>query len=180
MRGPLAGLQMRSALGFVIVLTAVSVACAEMERIPADTEIREWPALRPFLLHPSSITGVYRNFDVDAVVFHYESKITDEAQFWRRLRHQAQEAGWLPAKSPESGDGSRGYEAFQRLKPKGELMFASAEELRVAFLRDRVVVAYVQSDQSGEPTPVSQAAEGRFANQQIWPRFLKLLSSTAG
>jgi hypothetical protein len=171
---------MRSALGFVLVLSAASVGCAEMERIPTHTEIREWPALQPFVLDPSSMTGVYRNIDVDAVVFHYESKITDEAQFWRQLRQQAHEAGWLLAKRPEAGDGSRAYQAFQRLKQKGELMFASAEELRVAFLRDRVVVAYVQSDQSGEPKPVSQAAEGRFANRQIWPRFLKLLSSTAG
>ena len=171
---------MRCAFALALTWSAVSAACIQMERIPADTQIREWPALQPFVLHPNAITGVYRNFDVDAVVFHYTSKITDEAAFWRQLRQQAQEAGWLPAEGPEAGNSSRAYEAFQRLKPKGEWMFASAEELRVAFLRDRVVVAYVQSDQRGEPKPVSQAAEGRFANRQIWPRFLKLLSSTAG
>ena len=67
------------------------------------------------------------------------------------------------------------YEAFQRFKRKGELWFSSAEELRVAYLRDGVAVAYVQSDQGGEPRSVSQASEGRFAAQQIWPRFIALL-----
>jgi hypothetical protein len=171
---------MRYAAGLVLLLSAVSAACNTVERVPADTDIREWAVLQPFVLHPISITGVYQNLDVDAVVFHYRSKLTDEGQFWRQLRQQAQGAGWLPTNRSGSDGGSRAYEAFQRLKPKGELMFASAEELRIAFLRNRIVVAYVQSDQSGQPKPVSQASEGRYADRYIWPRFFELLSSAAG
>jgi hypothetical protein len=38
-----------------------------------------------------------------------------------------------------------------------------------------VILGYVQADHLGEPTPVSEASEGRFAEKSIWPRFNALL-----
>jgi hypothetical protein len=32
-----------------------------MDRIPSASEIREWPALEPFVLQPAAVTDVYQN-----------------------------------------------------------------------------------------------------------------------
>jgi hypothetical protein len=149
-----------------------------MERVPTAAEIQEWSALRPFVIQPSSITGVYQNSDVDSVVFHYSTRLTDQAAFWRELHNQARSSGWVHVVGAAETNGTREYETFQRLAPRRDLWFSSAEELRVAYRRDRIVVGYVQSDQQGEPKPVSQASEGRFAVQEVWRRFMALLSRT--
>lgn len=159
-------------------LAALTVACVEMERVPTATEIQQWQALQPFVLQADSITGVYRNHDVDAVVFEYNSNVGDVTEFWRLLQEGARSAGWAQATDGAVQRDSR-YQMFYRFKPKGELWFSSAEELRVAYQSGRVAVAYVQSDQDGDSKPV-KASEGRFAEKHIWPRFFDLLSRPAG
>ena len=162
-----------------ITLAAVSVACVEMERVPPSAEIQESQALQPFLVSPVAITGVYQNRDVDAVVFHYTSSIRDESEFWRRIEQQVQSAGWVNAKGGRHDPGQL-YRSFERLKAQGELSFSSAEELRIAYHADRIAVAYIQSDQNGPPRPVAEASEGRFADDQIWPRFASLVPRKGG
>jgi len=162
-----------------IVLAILSGACVEMERVPTPTEITSWPSLQPFLLRPTIVTGVYRNLDIDSVVFHYTSEIRDETEFWRQLKLQAQAAGWVH-RDRRSSDRGETYETFERVKKRGELWFSSAEELRIAFQLDRIAVAYVQSDQEGQPKSVAEESEGRFADEQIWPRFAELLHKKAG
>ncbi len=162
----------------VVVVINLFFACIAMERVPSADEIQKWSALQPFVIQPSSITGVYQNIDTDSVVFHYSTRLTDPTAFWRELHNQARSSGWVHLAAAAETNSSREYETFQRLAPRGELWFSSAEELRVAYRRDRIVVGYVQSDQQGDPKPVSQASEGRFANRELWPRFMALLSQT--
>lgn len=167
---------MKRLVSLVIVWTVACVSCISMDRIPSASEIREWPALDPFVLQPAAVTGVYQNIDIDSVVFHYTTNLTTEDEFWRILQQQAASAGWQRVDRVASTRQLRKYQTFQRLRPRGELGFSSAEELRVAYSPARVVVAYVQSDQNGDPKPVSQASEGRFADREIWPRFDQLAS----
>ena len=167
---------MKRLVSLVIAWTVACVSCISMDRIPSASEIREWPALEPFVLQPAAVTGVYQNIDIDSVVFHYTTNLTAEDEFWRTLQQQAALAGWQHVEGVASVPHLRKYETFLRLKPKGELGFSSAEELRIAYSPTRVVVAYVQSDQNGNPKPVSQASEGRFADREIWPRFSQLVS----
>ena len=149
-----------------------------MERVPSADEIRKWPSLAPFVVEAASVTGVYQNIDIDSVVFHYITNVTAEGEFWRTVQRQAASAGWQHVDRVVSTPQLHKYETFQRLKPKGELFFSSAEELRVAYTPARVVVAYMQSDQIGDPEPVSQASESRFADREIWPRFSQLTSGS--
>ena len=162
-----------------ITLAVLSVACAEMERVPASTEIQESQPLQPFLVSPVAITGVYQNLDVDSLVFHYTSRIRDETEFWRQLEQQAQSNGWAHTGNGRL-DRGQAYRTFERLKPRGELSFSSAEELRIAYHPDRIAIAYVQSDQHGQPGPVAEASEGRFADDRIWPRFASLVPQKGG
>ena len=118
--------------------------------VPSADEIQKWSALQPFVIQPSSITGVYQNIDIDSVVFHYSTRLTDPTAFWRELHNQARSSGWVHLAAAAETNSSREYETFQRLAPRGELWFSSAEELRVAYRRDRIVVGYVQSDQQGD------------------------------
>ena len=170
------GVSMKRIPLLVAACTLASTACISMERVPTASEIREWRALEPFVLQPASVTGVYRNIDIDSIVFHYRANVTTEREFWRTVREQAAAAGWQHVDDVESSSTPRKYETFQRLKPKGELFFSGAEELRIAYSLTRVVVAYVQSDQLGDPEPVSQASTGGFADREIWSRFTRLLA----
>ena len=162
----------------IITCAVASMSCVSMDRIPSASEIRNWPALEPFLVEAASVTGVYQNVDIDSVVFYYSTTLTAENVFWCILNQRAVLAGWRHIDGVGSTYEVRKYETFQRLKPRGELGFSSAEELRVAYSPARVVVAYVQSDQNGDPKPVSQVSEGRFADQEIWPRFKELVAGS--
>jgi len=167
---------------FLIAAMTMPIACelVSMERVPTANEIRERLELKPFVVRPIDITGVYENIDIDSAVFHYRSSITGQPEFWRELRQGAQLAGWVQSEDPACTGRSRECEVFQRFKRNGELWFSSAEEVRVAFAPSRIVVGYVQSDQEGDPKPVHKATEGRFADEQIWPRFIRLLPNGTG
>ena len=169
---------MRRLVSLVLAWAVACASCMSMDRVPSAGEIRRWPALEPFVLQPAAVTGVYQNIDIDSVVFHYSTSLTAENEFWRTLKEQAALAGWRHVDGAAPLSQPREYERFQRLKTKGELGFSSAEELRIAYSPTRVVVAYVQSDQNGDPRPVSQASEGRFADREIWPRFNQLVSGS--
>jgi hypothetical protein len=165
----------------LIGLAVVSVSCISMERTPSASDVRRFTAVEPFVVQPTGVTGVYQNVDIDSVVFYYVTNLASDKEFWQAVKQQATLAGWQHVDDAAAGSSQpRAYEAFQRLKRKGELRFASAEELRIAYTPIRVVVAYVQSDHIGAPTPVSQTAEGRFADREIWSRFTQLLSGSGG
>jgi hypothetical protein len=148
----------------------------EMERIPTEEELRNWPVLQPFLLSPESLSGVYRNLDVDCVVFHYRSSLPTEQVFWQQVEQRAAAQRWSAA---SGGEGT--YRTYQRLVPRGSMGFSSAEETRIGYVAGRVVVGYVQSDQWREtPRPVAEASEGRFAERNVWPKFKSVMSGGAG
>ena len=79
----------------VVVVINLLFACIAMERVPSADEIQKWSALQPFVIQPSSITGVYQNIDTDSVVFHYSTRLTDPTAFWRELHNQARSSGWV-------------------------------------------------------------------------------------
>src|SRR5688500_11841041 len=130
---------MKRLASVVITWAVASMSCISMDRVPSASEIRKWPALEAFVVEPASVTGVYQNMDVDSVVFHYGTNVTAEGEFWRILQRQAAAAGWQHVDGVASSRQLRKYQTFQRLKPKGELWFSSAEELRVSYSPSRVV-----------------------------------------
>ena len=163
-------------MGLVALLGGLLACTApDMERVPTQEDIRSWVALQPFIIQSERVVGVYQNLDVDCVVFHYHSTAPAEEAFWRELEQRARSEGWAPA-SPGAGL----QRAYRRLKPSGSPYLSSAEELRIAYSPSRVVVGYVQSDQNGDPKPVAEAAEGRFAERHVWPKFNALVAASAG
>jgi hypothetical protein len=145
----------------------------QKERIPTEVDIRGWNALQPFVAKGVKIQGVYQNLDVDSVVFQYAPAADSEAEFWRQVRERSVAAGWVEDNETPS---VRAVRVFQRSTRRREQeQSSSSEETRVAWTRDRVIVGYVQADHMGEPKPVREASEGKFAEKTIWPRFKALL-----
>jgi hypothetical protein len=158
----------------LLVFTVSACELLSMERTPTEADIRAWRALQPFVDSCGEITGVYQNIDVDSVVFHCRGGVESEPELWRQLRERSAAVGWVED-SKERASGV--VRTFQRLVPRrGAEQFSSSEELRIAWAGDRIVVGYVQADHPGEPTPVRETSEGRFAEKSIWPRFAELLS----
>ncbi len=66
-----------------------------MEQVPSSEAIRGWMAR--FLVSPDQIHGVYRNLDIDSLVFTYTSKVDGEVAFWSRLEDGLQGSRWTEA-----------------------------------------------------------------------------------
>jgi hypothetical protein len=147
----------------------------DTERVPTEGDIRSWSTIQPFLVEAVHITGVYENDDIDSILFHYRSTASGGQAFWHQVDERATAEGWVGA--PE---GQLGHKTYYRLRPRGQAMVSSAEEVRVLYTPSRVVVGWIQSDQPGEPRPVAESSEGRFAERVLWPKFEALVGEDAG
>jgi hypothetical protein len=63
-----------------------------MVQVPSSEAIRGW--MGRFLVSPDEIQGVYRNLDVDSLVFTYSSKVEGEAAFWSGLAEGMKGSRW--------------------------------------------------------------------------------------
>ena len=161
---------------FLVLSLAFLVSACELmsnDRIPTEDDVRGWSALQPVVAACGEIRGVYQNVDVDSVVFYCRPRNGSEAEFWRQVRERSSAAGWVEDNTAASGP----VKTFQRLQPRrGQQQLSSSEEIRVAWIDNRILVGYVQADHSSDPRPVRETSEGRFAEKSIWPHFIGLLS----
>ena len=148
-----------------------------MEHVPSGEVIRGW--IQRFLVSPYQIQGVYRNMDIDSLVFTYTTKLDGEAAFWSGLQEGLQGSRWAEAEL-------RGpVREYRRTYRKGEgdaerpdmSIFTSFEVARVFFepKSRTVVVGYVQADGSSKDTKFEDTGECKWAEKAIWPRFRDLV-----
>jgi len=125
--------------------------------------------------------GIYRNSDIDSIVFTYETSVSDAAEFWYSLDANVATTKWNVVKVTADA------RAYERRYGKGDAspgrpdmaIFSSAELLRVAFVPpQKVVVGYVQADASSKTTSFGETHEARWAEKVIWPRFEEEIRST--
>lgn len=147
-----------------------------MEDVPSEELIKKWDSIQPFIIEPIKITGIYRNIDIDAIVFEY-STIANKDKFWAHLQSNLQDTKWqLFAESSN-------YKTYERRFSKGDCsperpdmsIFSSAELLKLEYLTDKqiVVVGYVQADSSENNSSFAVTDEATWAEKVIWPRFNK-------
>lgn len=136
---------------------------SSMVYVPAADEILAREALRPFLVEPADLTGVYANHEADSVVFRYTAGAGAE-EFWTRVERQALLAGWR-AVAPE-GEVRR----FERVTPPGGRWW-SVEEVRVRYRAGSraVVVGWVQGDSERAVAGLAECGGAAFAERVIWP-----------
>ncbi|MFN7138945.1 MAG: hypothetical protein ACK4UN_06380 [Limisphaerales bacterium] len=148
-----------------------------MDQVPSSESIRK--RMGRFLVNPDDIQGVYRNLDVDSLVFTYSSKVEGEAAFWSGLEERLKDSRWTEA------DRLGAVREYRRSYRKGEVnaerpdmaIFSSFEVARVAFNTESrtAVVAYVQADGSSKDTKFEDTGESKWAEKAIWPRFRDLI-----
>lgn len=167
----------------VLALATLMSGCSfmSMEEVPSAPLIKKWDALAPFLVKDRTIRGIYRNIDIDSLVFSYETSATDAKDFWISVEANVATTKWSVVKStPMTRD-------FERRFGKGDgslgrpdmAIFSSAELLRVAFVPpQKVVVGYVQADSLSKSTSFAETHEARWAEKAIWPRFEKEIKTT--
>ena len=161
----------------VLMFASVVSACGpfmSMERVPTEADVRAWRALEPFVENCGAISGIYQNLDIDSVVLRCRplDRIT-EAEFWRAIATASSAAGWVEERAATEPVETK---VFERLATRqGREQFSGSEEIRIAWTPEHIAVGYVQADHAGDPKPVRDSSEGKFAEQTIWPRFNKLL-----
>lgn len=154
---------------FTILLVSLFTSCdfPDMETVPSAETIRSWDALQPFLVAEKGITGIYQNFDVDSLIFHYSTSYKDERNLLEAIRGNIKETRW-----GEASDDTCPYYQFERRFEKGEenpnrpgmSLCPSTEILRITFFQDRdiVVVGYLQSD---------GGSELQWSERFLWPQY---------
>ena len=163
----------------VLVLAAIAVVGgllllrSPMTDVPDEREIRRYQRLKPFILEDETVTGIYRNHDVDSLVFTYRTRLDSPETFWRGLDNELVDSKWVQLEAKPL------LRRYEKVIPRGDEMFCSSEEVRVGFCKDQrtVVVTWVQGDTLKDVKSFSEADESRFAEQQVWPIFQKLLSA---
>lgn len=160
------------------LLTVTFAGCEfmSMETVPKPEIIKKW--MGDFLIEPDQITGVYRNIDVDSLVFTYKTGVRTRPDFENALSSALQNSKWRQSTNVTE------YMEFRRSFQKGETsedrpdmaIFSSFEVARLAFAPDSrtVVVAYVQADASEKVTCFESTGEGKWADRVIWPKFNEL------
>jgi hypothetical protein len=144
-----------------------------MEQVPSADLIEQW--LGPFLVEADQIKGIYRNLDVDSVVFTYRTALATEQAFAEGLTRNLAASRW------QRQTHTTAFIEYRRRFAKGETspgrpdmpIFASREVIRLSFnSADRtVVVAYVQADASQDSDSFEDTGEGTWAEKAIWPKF---------
>jgi hypothetical protein len=148
-----------------------------MEEIPTEEFIRKWNDAQPFIIEPTQIEGIYRNLDIDAVVFKYLTS-TNEDEFWNILDSNIKETEWkLVAETSGSKDYERQFSKGDKSPNRPDMAtFSSAEKMRIEYVSNRqmVIVGYVQADSSEKETSYEATDEAKWAQKEIWPRFDKV------
>jgi hypothetical protein len=146
----------------------------DLEVVPSSQVIEKW--LGDFLVDADNIQGIYRNVDIDSLLFTYRTAINEERNFRNALSKKLQDSRWKETEG-------HGFIEYRRRFEKGEVaddrvdmpIFFSYEVVRIGFSAGRVVVAYVQADTSEDVRIFEKSGEGQWAKEVIWPQFEELL-----
>lgn len=149
-----------------------------MEDIPSEEGIRKWRSTRPFIIEPVSITGIYRNMDMDAIVFRYVTTLNEDV-FWERLQSGLRETKWWRVSNQP------GTQTYERIFSKNDnaadrpdmAPFFSIEHLKIAYSTTdhRVTIGCIQADFSEDPIDFAGTDAAKWAEKIIWPRFAQAL-----
>jgi hypothetical protein len=160
----------------VMAMCLTGCSLLTMEEIPSPELIKKW--MGPFLIEADQIKGVYRNLDVDSLIFTYGTAVQTEGEFRNALSSALVNSRWQRSTSATD------FIEFRRTFAKGDTsedrpdmaMFASFELARLSFnpAERKVVVAYVQADTSKSVTRFEDTSEGEWAERVIWPKFNEL------
>ena len=123
---------------FCIMTGMLGCTLLSMGDIPSEDIIRKWGDNKPVIIEPIKITGVYRNMDIDAVVFKYTTSVNKE-NFWTSLQSRLQETKWQLISEPSD------FRTYERRFSKGAkspgspdmAIFSSAELLKVEYRSDK-------------------------------------------
>jgi peptide methionine sulfoxide reductase MsrB len=144
------------------------------EDIPSEACIRRWKAVQPFMIEPRQLTGIYRNREIDAIIFHYSTNAATE-QFWASLQSNIQETKWrIVTETPETREYERQFSKGEISPERSDMaIFSSAEKLKIDYLASMgmAIVAYVQADSSAAHIGFDDTREARWAAEELWPRF---------
>ncbi len=164
---------------FFIMTGMLGCTMLSMEDVPSEELIKKWDTIQPFIIEPSKIMGIYRNIDIDAIVFKY-STIADRDKFWAHLKSNLQGTKWLLiAETSETRTYERRFSKGDQSPARPDMaLFSSAELLKIEYLpgKQMVIVGYVQADSSEKDTSFAFTNEAKWAEKEIWPRFNKAKS----
>jgi len=159
--------------GLTVLALALAAGCNLNSGTPSAEDISNY-GISEFLVENQNVEGIYINYDVNAVVFRYE---TTSDGFWQSLDKVLAETDW---ELVEDGDRIR---RFQRPSKDGH--FRSIEEARVALEENsrRIVVAFVQADfsesesESESEMTFEESGEASYARDVVWPKFVAQLEA---
>ena len=124
-----------------------------------------------WLVHHNELEGINSNLDVDSILFKYLTTSETPTEFWGEVHKNATAKGWKIIEDlPQS-------KRYQRIIPRtGKIAFHSAEETRISIKDDKVFVAWIHADHSGDrpPKSVAQTSEGKWAEENLWPWFQEI------
>lgn len=164
---------------FLSIMAVCLTGCSllTMEEVPSPELIKKW--MGPFLIEADQVKGIYRNLDVDSLVFTYRTAVQTEGEFRNALSSALVNSTWKRSTSATD------FIEFRRMFEKGDTsedrpdmaMFASFELARLSFnpADRKVVVAYVQADTFKRVTRFEDTSEGEWAERVIWPKFNELI-----
>ncbi|MBI5757270.1 MAG: hypothetical protein HZA46_01985 [Planctomycetales bacterium] len=153
----------------LLLAFALTTASCVKSGTPSGHEIRGYK-LDHFIVDDKGLVGDYVNFDIDSLVFHYETAVTPVNEVWSRINARIADTGWTEKGSDSS------YRRYVRVTPmEGQRKYGSSEEVRVAIRKasSMIVVGYVQADSE---RAIEDTQEGEFAERVVWPLFDSLVA----
>ena len=99
------------------------------------------------------------------MVFSYDTSIANSDTYWEKIRKVAEKEGWKEIKADN-------FKRFDRIR-KWKEDYYIGEEIRIAYLREKVILAYAEGDTKQKITSFSEIKESKWADKNIWPMFEK-------
>lgn len=169
-----------ASIAVFLVLSALA-SCTMMhgEDVPSEECIRRWKAVQPFMIEPRQLTGIYKNREIDAILFHYSTHAAAE-QFWTSLQSNIQGTKWrIITETSETREYERQFSKGEISPERSDMaIFSSVERLKIHYLTSMgmAIVAYVQADSSAAHIGFDDTREARWSAEELWPRFNNALN----
>ncbi len=152
----------------IICISSFLFSCDWKSETPSGSDIDANTSVKAFIVDSSKIEGIYKSQDVDSLLFSYKTSIDSPDNFAVRIRKNASNEGWKEIKAEK-------YYRFERIR-KWSTEYYIGEEVRIAYLKNIVVVAYVEGSTKQAISSFSEIDESKWAERFIWPMFEKELT----
>lgn len=156
----------RPGIAHLTMLAAISIAAScgiiGSEYVPTETVFRS--RLDVFIAHPAGdVKPLYGNIDVDSMIGTYAVDASAGDATLSEIAVRATHDRWQLARS------EHGLREFHRVTRGRSPSF---EVVRLQMRADgRVVVGWLQVDGSQTTDEAARSVEGRWAANELWPRF---------